>query len=338
MAVLFVMYPYLGTLRLIGPRLALRVARSVAWLHWLGTFSGTERSIRNSVELVKSNFDTPISVSQFSRRYLTQVHQHFAEWYLYPTRRGRRYVESRIEEIEGREHLDAALAAKRGAVVLIYHFGAYRLIAAGLKAHGYSCAQHIYRAATYQGATFSWVARLASRRQAENEDAAGLEIAFHRPNLTFPLLVRMLGRGQTIVMTGDGMMTTDVADVDFLGHSLRVPTGFAKLAAHAGAPIVPVFSIVEGLDRHRLVAHPPLYCDLKQPDTIDSAIRSTVDLLERYVCRYPWLWSTWRRIEVSKLPSGQAAFRFRALAVDSTTRDHQSRFTRATDTMSAAAD
>jgi hypothetical protein len=60
----------------------------------------------------------------------------------------------------------------------------------------------------------------------------------------------------------------------------------------------------DSMKRHRCILHPPIYChDLSQA-SVEAAVRAYVGVLEQYVRQYPWMWWSWRRINVARTADG----------------------------------
>lgn len=316
-SILYLYYVHLPVLRLLGPRCAIPVARLLAWLHWLLTFAGLERRPRQALTRALSEFRTSLTVSTILRRYLELKHQNMAEWHLAPTRRGRCYLDQTYRDIEGKEYLDDAIREGKGAILLVFHFGVCRMALLALKHLGYEPHLHLFRESPEAANTFDWVLRASNKAWERAEQASGMKIVFHRPLMTFTVLARILGRGEIVSMNGDGLgaESTDFVEVPFLGGTIALPNGPARLAARTGAPIVPLFSLLEGRHRHRLIVHPPLRCHEDSPEQVQATVANYVALLEDYVRRYPWAWWIWRRLEVTRQPYGQRRYR---LAVFST--------------------
>jgi lauroyl/myristoyl acyltransferase len=310
--VLYVYYPHLALLRLLGPRAAIVLSRAVAWVHWGLTVLGAERRTRRAIARARPAFTTTLPMAAILRRHLELKHQHFAEWYLYPTARGRRYVAETYRAVDGLEHLERARAGGRGVVVLMLHYGMARLVFPALKALGHDSYQHFFRAATYAGSTFGWVAKAAMNELVRLEESSGLNLIYHRPGLTFTVLARHLKRGDILAVAADGMTGTEFVDVPFLDGVMRFPTGPARLAAVSRAPIVPVFALLEGLNRHRLCIHPPIDCPTNSMVAAEGTVRAYAGILDSYIRQYPWAWWTWRRLDVVQ-QDGQVRFDAAAL-------------------------
>jgi lauroyl/myristoyl acyltransferase len=296
--------PYLRLLRLVGPRPAIVLSRGAAWLHGLMTYLGAEAQTLDVFRQLLPRVKPGLRPRRVLRQYITLKHQLFAEKGCAPTKRGDRFLKDAYPVIEGREHLDAAMAEGRGVIVLVFHWGMARTLFPALHAHGYPAAPHMYRGERHAAETYRWVARFVRRATVMADKHMGPNV-YQRPGFTFPLLVRALRRGALLGMNADGMISTDFREVPFLGGTIRLPTGTARLAAHSKAPILPTYAIQDGLFGHRIVIHPPIRSSEDTPEATEKTMRAYVALLEDYLRRYPWQWWTWRRLRISHYDDGR---------------------------------
>ena len=314
LAVGYIHYPHVWILKLIGPRMAVVLARLTAWCHWLLTFAGAERRTRTAMASVQCQWESQQSLNTVLRRHLQVKHQNFTEWYLYSTARGRRYVKQSYPTIEGHGHLDSALTAGCGAIVLVSHFGLAKMAIPALMAHGYDGYLHVFRGATYAGSVYEGMARAAMRRLAETEANSGVKFIYHRPLTAFVTMIRVLRRGGIIAINADGMRGDDFVEVPFLSGTIQLPAGPAQLSAQSGAPIIPGFVLPNGLFGHRLALHSPLVAQGTSREEVAATVREYASLIERYVRRYPWAWWTWRRLQIERTSDGTIRFSIQVLA------------------------
>lgn len=147
-------------------------------------------------------------------------------------------------EVTGRDRLDAALAEKRGVVLLCNHFGSHMMPAHWLLREGYPLRlfmerpRHISRFLSSQfdsdGPTGQ--KKLFISRKASPAEAAGSILRASR----------VLSAGMILMIAGDVRWTgagTSVAM--FLGRQFSFSNTWGKLAGITGAPIVPVFCRIE---------------------------------------------------------------------------------------------
>lgn len=309
----YLYYPHLWMMRAGGPYVALFLSRVVAAVHWLTTLCGTERQTRAALAAAQPEFQTTASIASMMYRHLVVKYQNFVEWYLYPTRRGRRFVRETYRDIEGTEHLDRALTEGNGAIVLVYHYGPVKMVFPALQNLGYCVQQHVFRGATYAGKVYDWMAVAAMKKLADMEQSTGLPVLYHRPLTALVTLLRCLRRNEIVAINGDGMMGDDFAEVSFLNGTMSLPAGAAELAARSGAPILPLFVESRGLYGHRIVIHSPIRVVCHEREHVAAAVGQCAALLEQYVRRQPWSWWTWRRVKVTRQADGRIAYQIQAL-------------------------
>lgn len=149
---------------------------------------------------------------------------------------------------EGKEHLDAALARGRGAVLLYPHAGDVMMMLAGLGLGGYRYVQYAARglappevAAAHPevfGHNRFREAVRAAREGAEDR----LPVRFLTLETPVRELVRCLGRNEIVGIAFDGRLGQRFAPAGWLGRQALLSPGPYKLALAAGAPIVPALN------------------------------------------------------------------------------------------------
>lgn len=190
--------------------------------------------------------------------------------------------------VRGREHLDAALARGRGVVLLFNHFGPFLMPAHWLVRHGYPLRwfterpRHISRLVA---ATFATEGPLGqrelfiSRKLSPNEGGSAIRRA-----------VRMLKAGLIVQLAGDVRWTGPrCAPGRFLGHDYDFTTTWITLAARAGSPVVPVFSVMlpDGSYHLEFLPAEPIPPDASHPDRAAPFVQRNLDRIEHWVRLHP---------------------------------------------------
>jgi KDO2-lipid IV(A) lauroyltransferase len=307
----YVFFPHVALLRLIGPWAAVVITRVICWLHWLFLLARGGGRVGTNMRRLAGPFPPGLSVATALRRYLETRHQFFVEWNIYPTVRGRRFVARTYRVIAGREHLDAALAGGRGAILLSHHFGLFRMALPALRAAGYQTHTLVLRGADYAGQAHDAVARAVMYRKVKVERASDLGVIYHRCGAAFGRMSAILQRNGILAIAADGMTGSHFVDVPYLGGRIVLPTGPAWLSLRSGAPILVTMTVLEGLARHRLTIHAPLYCQGRSRAAVEELVRAYAQILDRYSREYPWAWWSWRRMQL-----GQDADGVPRLAID----------------------
>jgi lauroyl/myristoyl acyltransferase len=214
-------------------------------------------------------------------------------------------------EVDGLAHLDEALAAGRGAILVSAHFGHGRLIKPVLRMHGrrvllVGMIPHGRNVPDFPGVRLSrlgervsealglprWSRFDAAWRETVGEDLpAALNLRPH---------VAALARNDVLVMLADGRSARRLVRAPVLGMDVHFAPGAMSIARATGAPVLPTF-VVDDAERRggigiRLVIHPPL--DLQTTSDskrdLDVNIRRFAAVYEQQVRTHPhnwhWLW------------------------------------------------
>ncbi len=202
---------------------------------------------------------------------------------LYPSM-DRAYID-RVFTIEGREHLDAALAKGKGVLLCQAHFGAFQMTMPAIGYTGYTMNQISASAAV-------WKEGGASASQSRMFDIkARYEYTLPVKHISITSSLRpvfnALKKNEIVGITVDGGGGKKVVPFRFLGREALYQTGAVDLAISTGAAMVPAFVITESGLRHRLVLHAPLRMDGEKDTVRRAALQEFAALLESYVQRYP---------------------------------------------------
>lgn len=231
------------------------------------------------------------TVLRQSRRLETWEEIEALQYFLWTRRR----VERRFR-FRGLEHLDRALAAGRGAILMTGHYG---LLCSGLVALGIRGYQLSYLSNnTPRDPGLSGPVRLHSRIKISGMKRRGggrfiyLDLAQGSRAFTKPLrrMVRDLQAGQAVVVVLDvpPQLAAATADVQMLGRRCRFPVGIPWLAKVSGAPVLPFFAYRSGsLEEAVFEAEVSV-----SGDTV-ADLQRCVGVLERYILRDPAQWMSW---------------------------------------------
>ncbi len=193
-----------------------------------------------------------------------------------------------LVEVSNGEHLENALAAERGALLISGHFGNWELVAAWLAASGRPVK---FLVKTQSNAR---VDRLQNRLRAR----AGVGVI--RTQTATREMVRTLRAGGVIGLLGDQDAGAGGLFVEFLGRPASVFRGTAILAWRLRCPVVAGFLVRQPDGRHRLEFAAPL-----QPDpawTEEEAVtritrwhtRCLEDAVRRHPDHYFWVHRRWK--------------------------------------------
>ena len=194
--------------------------------------------------------------------------------------------------VEGREHLDAALAEGRGAIVLIGHFGANQMIMPALGHQGYRMNQLSAPPPVWADilretrTTPLWEKVLARRWELEQRlPVRHINVfKFLRPAL------ECLQDNQVLGLAFDGGGGRRWTQVDLLERRANIAVQPAQLARKTGAAILPTLVVREPGDRrHRVVITEPIAVERTKDRMADMAatMQRFVDVFAGWVERHP---------------------------------------------------
>lgn len=166
---------------------------------------------------------------------------------------------------EGLEHLDAALARGKGAILVAPHLGNWET------AVSLACfVRHRVLAVSEDG--------FAAQLVAGNRDRAGIEIVPRSKSLR-PLL-RALSSNSLVILVCDLAKDMQASEVDFFGLPSRIPVGPALLARRTGAALVPIYAIRDHDQRTLVRIEPPV-----APHVTDDQERD-VQLMSQWIADF----------------------------------------------------
>jgi Kdo2-lipid IVA lauroyltransferase/acyltransferase len=182
-----------------------------------------------------------------------------------------------VASAKGEHHLDAALAAGRGVVLLTAHLGNWEFAGRLLSSRGRRTAHVVV--STEQDQALERYLRL---------DSPQLRFVTRRHATSTLGLLAALRRAELVAMQAD-RPTGGRGDaiVPFFGEPAAFPIGPFVLARAAGAAVVTAFCAMTPGGRYRLEIDPPIWV---KPGEEAAALATTVTSLERVIRAYPTQW------------------------------------------------
>ena len=176
------------------------------------------------------------------------------------------------------------MGAGKGAVAVTLHLGSFELMPRIIPTYGIPT--------TVIGRPIA--NRLLRAELQRQRTSTGAELLMHRDVL--PKMLRAVKKGRAVAVLNDQYARRSRGTfVPFFGVRASTSLGPAVLALRSGAPVVPVYTVREGPDHHRVVIRPPL----ETPDTGDR--RKDAELLTarcnevfgEIIRAHPqqWMWS-----------------------------------------------
>jgi KDO2-lipid IV(A) lauroyltransferase len=185
-----------------------------------------------------------------------------------------------ITRVEGREHMDAALAQGKGAILISAHFGNVDIMAQIPPAFGIpisGAVEHIQ-----PERLFKYILGLRTRHGVRMIPSDG-------PMME---LYRALKRGELIGLPCDRSIADSTREVEFFGAPAQLPAGPVRLALRTGAPLIPGFGQRLADDTFLARIEPAL--DLPRTGDreadIAAGMEMIADVLERTISQAPDQW------------------------------------------------
>lgn len=202
--------------------------------------------------------------------------------------------EDRIE-IEGVEHLKAAQAAGKGAVLATGHFGNWEIIRLAFAQQGWPPAL-IYR--QFNNPLFD----AYSRNLMSIVDAP----LFHKGRRgALGMMRHVRGGGAALILTDQRF--SRAPEIPFFGKPAKTSLGSAEIALNYGAALLPVRGERLGRSsRFRVVIEPPCAVENRTPEEVMTEINSQVEAWARAKPeQYFWMHNRWGKVQAP--PKGEDA-------------------------------
>ncbi|WP_035257582.1 lysophospholipid acyltransferase family protein [Desulfatirhabdium butyrativorans] len=197
---------------------------------------------------------------------------------------------SMFVEIEGLDHLDRALAAGKGVMLLFSHFGANQMIMPAMGYHGYPMSQ-LSAPATV------WTEKLSGRKFSRMEKKA-LEMRWRQESFLPVTHINIFGslkaaftclkKNEILGVAIDGGGGQKKVMVDFLGKTALFSTGPLEIAARTNCRVLPTFMVRSIQGKSRMIIEEPMEIRNTDRDVFVSVhTQMFATRLESYVRKYP---------------------------------------------------
>lgn len=258
----------LAFIRLLGPRLAMRLGRLAGSLSW--HFRAADREVALANLALAFPEKSAEERERIARESFARIGTCALEW-MACARDDRWIADTRLEN---REHVDAALAKKAGVIWVNAHVGNWELSAAAAAKAGIACG---VIATTVR---YPRVNRLSIAERARN---GVLTIERDTPSSGRELLKFFRRKDAVLGILLDHDNNTPSVQVDFFGRPAWTAMGVAELSVRLGIPVVSGFFVRDPDGRRRVPVAPPIF----PPEDVPKAdqLRVIRDLTQQYTKR-----------------------------------------------------
>jgi lauroyl/myristoyl acyltransferase len=193
-------------------------------------------------------------------------------------------------QLEGREHLETALEAGKGAILWLGPFVFSDLLTkialhtAGVRVSHLSRSVHGFSATRFGERVLNPIRTVVERRHLEER----LVIGHHGSVATLRELSRRLRNNRVVSVSAIGM-AQQLYRIPFLSGSVQMAGGAPALAVQTGAALLPVFTGRDNGGKWLTIIEPPLTrrADWPREEAVTRLLLQYAALLEYYVTRWP---------------------------------------------------
>ncbi|HBR14802.1 MAG TPA: hypothetical protein DD723_04565 [Candidatus Omnitrophica bacterium] len=194
---------------------------------------------------------------------------------------------SECVSIEGKEHLDKALAAGNGAILVSAHFGNFILMYMGILQAGYKT--NVIMRRTRDQTFESYISGFRNEQ--------GLKTIYDLPpRQCVQQSIKALRHNEVLFILLDQNYGTDGrVFVDFFGQKAATASGPVVFSKRTQSPILPVFIMREGGDRHKITIDPPVPLEKgrDEQEEILLNVAKLTQLIEARIRQHPHEWGGW---------------------------------------------
>jgi lauroyl/myristoyl acyltransferase len=246
---------------------------------WYATAPAARRAVRDNLRYVLGREPTGAEIRNVFQNGALNYWDTFALGHL-----GRDEL-IRLVKLHGLDHLDAALAEGRGAILAGAHLGSLALVGMVLPARGYSLLALVEPVEPRELFDF-----LVRQRQ-----AFGGRLLPPTTSALRELLVA-LRRNEVVGLVSDRDVTGTGLEIEFFGRPTRFADGAAALSVRTGAPILPAVAIRREHGMFEGWIEPPLPMPATEDtrEAVRALTRSVAQRLEYYVANYPEQWTVFQ--------------------------------------------
>jgi KDO2-lipid IV(A) lauroyltransferase len=193
-----------------------------------------------------------------------------------------------VEKEEGGEYMMDALKEGKGVICVTAHLGNWEI--GGLLFSFKGGKVNVITLDERDQNTKSFREEMRRRR--------GIQNLYMNPHDDSPMaildVVKALRRNEIVAMLGDRIESQKTMVFEFFGRKRAFPIGVGILALATGAPVLPVFVVMEKNRKYHGIIEPPILFHYSEREDREGALRKGMERLvrkfEEYIEKFPDQW------------------------------------------------
>lgn len=277
----FVFLVFYVLLRVIPVRAQPWLARKLGDIAY-GSSSARGDLIRENLRIAFRDTYTGAELDDIARRSYHNIFMSAFEFIRFPLYRDEDIA--RMVDIEGEEHVREALARGRGVIIVSAHFGSWELLAARIHTLGFPMT--VVGRDQNDSLINDFIVRLRTSKGTKN---------IPRGAPMFQHITLLLKSNELVGLVSDQNAGKRGVFTDFFGIPASTFKGPALFSLLNGSPMIPVFIVRQGYQKHRgylgpIIETPPPTGDAGRD--IAACCQAFTAVIEDYVRRHPdhWFW------------------------------------------------
>jgi KDO2-lipid IV(A) lauroyltransferase len=247
----------------------------------------TRRAVRRNIEGVSRGRWSKEKIEVFTRKTFQNYGQYLLD-YMVMHRLRPSNKERWVEEEVGGNYIIEALQGGKGVICITPHLGNWEI--GGLLFSFKAGRLNVLTLDERDLDTKSFREEMRRRR--------GIRNIYVNPKDDSPMAVidavKALRKNEIVAMLGDRIETQKTMTFDFFGKRTPFPIGAAILAMATGAPVLPVFVVMEKSRKYRGIIETPIHFNAASREDREGVIRKGMEKLikkfEEYIEKYPDQW------------------------------------------------
>lgn len=271
------------------------LGRFFAWLFWHLDLARREVAIQNLSPVLRGDEE---AAQQTARRLYRNFSRKLADLWWYES--GRR-LDHLFGDLEGADLFRAAVASRRGVLLVTIHLGNWEFGAPLMSLHG----QRVLALTLAEPHDALTHLRRASRAR------YGIEtLVIQQDPFAFVEVIRRLEAGATVALLVDRPPASTAVTVELFGRSFAASVAPAELARASGCVVLPVYLAYRPNDRYSAHVLPEVIYDrasLRRPaarrDLTQRILRAFEPILERHTDQWYHFVPVWPAPDPTPAPS-----------------------------------